>query len=292
MLILIALFVSHITAFKIVPRFQSRNQLNRLKSDYNNYKSQYQPLLELKYKQIDDMEHIDNITIQTNEQLPLLMPFLSLPFLFIVLFNLVGISPALAIENFSFDPSQFQPICHFSDVIYQFLKFVVSAIIGLENVNEYGPIVASLLLRVRLELCVIESYFFEAVVPFIKERGLSWILPLHETVETFLTGSIFAIATNIILLTSTKIINFLFLCIDVLTGMPTRFISNILTKFTKDKTVNNNIPAFILATYGNTIGTVRRLMEGIDTFISKYLFFTTIVYVVFKYIHYKFFNFI
>ena len=42
---------------------------------------------------------------------------------------------------------------------------------------------------------MVESFFNEAVGPFIKENGLSWILPLHETVETFLAGTIFALAT-------------------------------------------------------------------------------------------------
>ena len=66
-------------------------------------------------------------------------------------------------------------------------------IIGKENVAEYAPLISSLLLRIRLEICVIESYFFEAVLPFINQRGLNWVLPFHETIETFVTGSIFAI---------------------------------------------------------------------------------------------------
>jgi hypothetical protein len=61
-------------------------------------------------------------------------------------------------------------------------------------------------LRVRLELCVLESFVNEAIVPFVREKGLSWVLPLHETVETFLAGTVFAVATNFILLGSTKIV--------------------------------------------------------------------------------------
>lgn len=52
----------------------------------------------------------------------------------------------------------------------------------------------------RLELCVVESFFYEAIQPFIKENGLNWILPAHETVETFLAGTIFAVTTNFILI--------------------------------------------------------------------------------------------
>ena len=37
---------------------------------------------------------------------------------------------------------------------------------------------------------------YEAIVPFVKENGLSWVLPLHETVETFLAGVIFAVASS------------------------------------------------------------------------------------------------
>lgn len=56
--------------------------------------------------------------------------------------------------------------------------------IGQENVVEYGPLIASVLLRIRLELCVLESFLYEAVLPFIQKKGLSWVLPLHETVGT------------------------------------------------------------------------------------------------------------
>jgi len=33
----------------------------------------------------------------------------------------------------------------------------------------------------RLEVCVLESFVYEAVVPFVQRKGLGWILPLHET---------------------------------------------------------------------------------------------------------------
>ena len=42
---------------------------------------------------------------------------------------------------------------------------------GREKFIEYGPLIAGCLLRVRLELCVVESFFNEAVGPFIQENG-------------------------------------------------------------------------------------------------------------------------
>ena len=91
------------------------------------------------------------------------------------------------------DPKTFQPVCPASDSVYRFGQTLVVAVVGPENVKEYAPLVAGGLLRVRLELCVVESFWYEAVLPFIKEKGLSWILPLHESVETFLAGVIFAV---------------------------------------------------------------------------------------------------
>ena len=54
---------------------------------------------------------------------------------------------------------------------------------------------------------MVESFFNEAVGPFIKQNGLNWILPLHEAVETFIAGTIFALATTFILVGSTKLIS-------------------------------------------------------------------------------------
>lgn len=117
-----------------------------------------------------------------------------------------------------FNPSNFQPVCPTSDNFYQLLKSIINIIIGSENIIEYGPLIASVLLRVRLELCVFESFLYEAVIPFIKVKGITWILPLHETLETFIAGTIFAIASNFILVGSTKIFSIILLYIDALIG--------------------------------------------------------------------------
>ena len=70
-----------------------------------------------------------------------------------------------------FEPAQFQPVCPASDGIYQILKSGAQILVGKENVVQYGPLIASVLLRVRLELCVLESFVYEAVVPFIQQNG-------------------------------------------------------------------------------------------------------------------------
>ena len=118
-----------------------------------------------------------------------------------------------------FNPLNFQPVCPASDNFYQLLKSIINVIIGSENIVEYGPLIASVLLRVRLELCVFESFLYEAVIPFIKVKGITWILPLHETLETFIAGTIFAISSNFILVGSTKIFSIVLLYIDALIGM-------------------------------------------------------------------------
>ncbi len=122
----------------------------------------------------------------------------------------------------SFDPSQFVPVCAASDTLYRGLQGTAQAVVGKENFVEYGPLIASGLLRVRLELCVVESFFNEAVGPFIAQNGLSWVLPLHETVETFLAGTVFAIATTFILVGSTKILTVIVTYVDFFLGQPLR----------------------------------------------------------------------
>jgi hypothetical protein len=126
-----------------------------------------------------------------------------------------------------FDPSTFQPVCGASDGVYRTLQGVIQAMVGEASYREYSPLIAGSLLRVRLELCVVESFFNEAIAPFIRSRGLSWVLPLHETVETFLAGVVFAVATNFILIGSTKIITVLVTYTDVFVGFPIRLVSGV-----------------------------------------------------------------
>ena len=120
------------------------------------------------------------------------------------------------------DPSTFQPVCPASDGFYRFLQSSTAAVVGPDSFVEYGPLIAGGLLRVRLELCVVESFFQEAVVPFIERNGLSWVLPLHETVETFLAGTIFALAATFILIGSTKLVSVIVFFTDLVFGGPAR----------------------------------------------------------------------
>lgn len=120
------------------------------------------------------------------------------------------------------DPSTFQPVCPASDGFYRFLQSSTEAVVGPESFLEYGPLIAGGLLRVRLELCVVESFFEEAIVPFIARNGLNWVLPLHETVETFLAGTIFALALTFILIGSTKLVNVVIFFTDLFFGSPAR----------------------------------------------------------------------
>ena len=122
----------------------------------------------------------------------------------------------------SFDPNSFVPVCAASDSFYRALQGTAQAVVGRENFVEYGPLIASGLLRVRLELCVVESFFNEAVGPFIAQNGLSWVLPVHETVETFLAGTVFALATTFILVGSTKLLTVLLTYADFFIGGPLR----------------------------------------------------------------------
>lgn len=120
------------------------------------------------------------------------------------------------------DPQSFQPVCPASDVFYRFLQGTTQAVVGEKSFLEYGPLIAGGLLRIRLELCVVESFFKEAVGPFIEQNGYAWILPIHETVETFLAGTIFALAATFILVGSTKILTVISTYADFFVGFPMR----------------------------------------------------------------------
>jgi hypothetical protein len=123
-----------------------------------------------------------------------------------------------------FNPDTFRPVCGSSDSFYRLLQSTTRAVVGDESMAEFGPLIAGGLLRIRLELCVVESFFNEAVGPFIQQNGLNWILPLHETVETFLAGTIFALATTFILVGSTKIIQIITFYGDLILGGPCRLL--------------------------------------------------------------------
>merc|ERR1712008_325258 len=90
--------------------------------------------------------------------------------------------------------------------------------------QEYRPLAIEALLRVRLEICVLESFVYEAIVPFVQRKGVGWILPLHETLDTVIAGTVFAVAVNFILFGTTKILAVISIYHDFLIGAPLRLI--------------------------------------------------------------------
>mmetsp|Transcript_6021 Transcript_6021/g.7671 ORF Transcript_6021/g.7671 Transcript_6021/m.7671 type:complete len:378 (+) Transcript_6021:121-1254(+) len=150
-----------------------------------------------------------------------------------------AISPTL--NTGEYNPENFRPVCPASDNIYRFAQGTTLSIVGKDNFVEYGPLIAGGLLRVRLELCVVESFFNEAVGPFIQKEGISWILPLHETVETFLAGTIFALASTFILVGSTKLFSVIVTYFDVFIGGILRLIGGYAFDRAKGKPVTFDI---------------------------------------------------
>lgn len=59
--------------------------------------------------------------------------------------------------------------------------------------------------------------------------GLSWVFPIKETLETFVAGVVFAVASNLVLIGSTKIITILISYLDFFIGLPLRLIFGFLT---------------------------------------------------------------
>ena len=147
----------------------------------------------------------------------------------------------LVMSSGNFDPRSFNPVCAASDGFYRGLQSTAQSVVGAENFQEYGPLIASGLLRIRLELCVVESFFNEAVGPFIQQNGLSWVLPLHETVETFLAGTVFSLATTFILVGSTKLLTVIITYADFLVGTPMRLFGGFFFDRARGKPVTLDI---------------------------------------------------
>lgn len=227
-----------------------------------------------------------------------------------------------------FNPATFKPVCPASDGLYRFAQETTQALVGPESFVEYGPLIAGGLLRVRLELCVIESFFNEAVGPFIEREGLKWVLPLHETVETFLAGTIFALASTFILVGSTKLISVIVTYGDIFLGVPCRTFGGYFFDRARGKPVtvdigmgffktriigpgspkddveetlddiiktadNKNLPFFIFFGAFKAIGEgskiTRDVIENIDLFVGRYLTLFATGYIGLKFLHFKVF---
>jgi len=231
---------------------------------------------------------------------------------------------AMAAEAPNMDPSSFQPVCPTSDGLYRALQTTTEAVVGAESFREYGPLIAGGLLRVRLEFCVVESFFQEAVGPFVARNGVSWILPLHETVETFLAGVIFAFAATFILLGSTKLVTVAVTYADFLLGVPSRLFGGFFYDRAIGKPVTLDVgfgpfktrligppdeeeetkveilqkgPVEILViglsgvvkVFGLALGVLREVFDAIDLFVGRYLVIWATGYVLIKFLHYKVF---
>jgi hypothetical protein len=181
----------------------------------------------------------------------------------------------------SFDPKSFVPVCAASDNFYRVLQGTAEAVVGADNFKEYGPLIASGLLRVRLELCVVESFFNEAVGPFIRENGLSWVLPVHETVETFLAGTVFAVATTFILVGSTKILTVLFTYADFFVAAPMRLLGGFFFDRARGRPVTFDIGCKLLLVLYNLSekdiesSLVFQIISCLISCLSFFLFYST-----------------
>ena len=84
--------------------------------------------------------------------------------------------------------------------------------------------------------------------------------------------------------------------IDLFTGLPARFFGNTIKKFTGDKDgkIKNygfvEIFSIVLQIYGSVIGSLKNSIDALDNFINKYLFLTTVLYIGFKFLNFKFFG--
>ena len=191
------------------------------------------------------------------------------------------------LANPQLDPSLFVPVCKFSDTFYRGAKNGVLALAGKDVYQEYAPLIAGSLLRVRLEFCVLESFVYESIIPFIKARGLSWVFPLRETLETFVAGVVFAVASNVVLIGSTKIISIAIFYSDFFIGLPIRLTFGFLNdRLVKSGAGKNPVGVALIAgtgvvrLVGQTTEVARKFIEFWDVFVGRYLLLTTFGYVV------------
>tara|TARA_B100000405_G_scaffold287477_1_gene235523 strand:- start:28 stop:1737 length:1710 start_codon:yes stop_codon:yes gene_type:complete len=117
---------------------------------------------------------------------------------------------------------QFNPVCPASDGVFRVGQRAALALAGDQNIENYRPLINDVLIRVRTELCVLESFSRETALPFVKEKGLGWVLPIHETSETYLAGVVFMVGANFILLGSTKVVAILAIYHDLSLGLLAR----------------------------------------------------------------------
>lgn len=72
----------------------------------------------------------------------------------------------------------FSPVCPASDGIFRVGQRAALGIAGTDNIEDYRPLINDVLIRVRTELCVLESFVRETATPFIQQKGVRATLPL------------------------------------------------------------------------------------------------------------------
>jgi len=122
----------------------------------------------------------------------------------------------------------FDPVCPASDGVFRAGQRVAIGLAGDENIENYRPLINDVLIRVRTELCVLESFVRETAIPFVREKGVGWVLPAHETSETYLAGVVFMLGANFILLGSTKVVAIIAIYHDITIGLATRLVGRAL----------------------------------------------------------------
>ena len=136
---------------------------------------------------------------------------------------------AAAAGSATIDPFfNFNPVCPASDGVFRVGQRAALGLAGADNIENYRPLINDVLIRVRTELCVLESFSRETALPFIREKGLGWVLPLHETSETYLAGVVFMVGANFILLGSTKVVAILAIYHDLSLGLLARGAGSLL----------------------------------------------------------------
>ena len=129
----------------------------------------------------------------------------------------------------SIDPfANFSPVCPGSDGVFRVGQRLALSLAGDSNIENYRPLINDVLIRVRTLLCVLESFVRETAIPFVQTKGLGWVLPRHETSETYLAGVVFVVGANFILLGSTKVVAILAIYHDLSLGLVARGMGGLL----------------------------------------------------------------
>lgn len=128
----------------------------------------------------------------------------------------------------------FNPVCPASDGVFRVGQKAALGLAGADNIENYRPLINDVLIRVRTELCVLESFVNETAIPFVKNKGIGWVLPLHETSETYLAGVVFMVGLNFILLGSTKVVAIIAIYHDLTVGLVCRGTGGLLSMATPE----------------------------------------------------------